>query len=253
MFEIGVCARREWFEAALAAGAAYVEPVVANDLLVKEGDRWAASPNYVVERKPRSFAVLFPADLRLSDPAFPRESIAGYLAAAMAVIASVGVRGAKVVLGSGPARRIPDAIERSSGEETFANVVRNAQAEAEKHGLRLILEPLQKGETNLLHTIVECAAFLDAHAIEVPIVADLYHMMLEGEDLGVLDRLGPRIGHAHVADTGRSPPGQGDWPIAEFVAALERGGYQGDISIECRWKSFPDEVSDALEFMRSLV
>lgn len=252
MYRIGVCARSDQFPAALRGGVDYVEPFVANDLVIKGGGGWVRNANHGAIPAAPSFAVLFPGELKLSDPAFPREPIKAYLEAAFDAIAHVGTSGAKVVLGSGGARRIPDGVDQDAGIALFSESVRLADQLSRARGLQIILEPLNRRETNLLHTIVDCVGFLDRYGIDVPIVADLFHMMLENEPLSVLETHGTRIGHAHVADTGRAAPGQGDWPIAEFLRGLEACGYRGDVSIECNWKDFAAELPDAVDFLRNV-
>jgi sugar phosphate isomerase/epimerase len=252
MFTFGVNARIELVDAAFAAGAAYVEPVVAGNLVVKdESGGWIRNPAYKGPAAP-SFAVLFPGELRLSDPAFPREAVTAYIEAAMPIIAAAGQPGATVVFGSGAARMIHPGVDRAAGEAAFAAVVRQTDAAARKHGLNIIIEPLQQGETNLIHTIEQAIAFLDRFGIGLPVVADLYHIMLEHEPLEAIRRHASRIGHAHVADSGRVPPGQGDWPIREFLEALKDAGYAGNVSIECKWKDFAAELPGALAFMQSV-
>jgi D-psicose/D-tagatose/L-ribulose 3-epimerase len=86
----------------------------------------------------------------------------------------------------------------------------------------------------------------------VPVVADLYHIMLEEEPLTALTEFGPRIGHAHIADSGRRAPGLGDWPLQEFLHGLRSGGYRGAVSLECVWQDFAAELPRALEHVRTL-
>ena len=55
----------------------------------------------------------------------------------------------------------------------------------------------------------------------------------------------------HVADTDRRPPGQGDWPLGEFLTALRDGGCTGHVSIECfTWEDIAVEGRAALEAVR---
>ncbi|ODT82232.1 MAG: hypothetical protein ABS76_08215 [Pelagibacterium sp. SCN 64-44] len=252
MYRFGVCSRSDQFATALESGVDYVEPFVANDLIRKEGETWARFDDYPAIAAAPSFAVLFPGELKLSDPDFPRAPIEAYLTAALDAAASVGIPGAKVVLGSGGARHIPDNVDQALGKKAFSGVLRMADQLAKARGLQIVLEPLNQRETNLLNTIAECAAFLDQHEIAVPIVADLYHMMREDEPVDILSTYGHRIGHAHLADTERGAPGQGDWPIAEFLRGLKTCGYQGDVSIECNWKDFAAELPNAVSFLRNI-
>ena len=174
--------------------------------------------------------------------------------AVLPLVASVAERGAKIVFGSGRARTIPDEIDRAAGEARFAEVLRETRDRATSVGVQIMLEPLHKGETNLVNSIREAVAFLDEHGIsDVPVVADLFHIELEHEPFTVLHEHADRIGHAHIADTGRRYLGSGDWPWREFVAELRAAGYNGSISLECVWgDDFGGEVRTSLEALRAL-
>lgn len=241
--------------AVVRAGADYVEPTIVGNLVQEDGTGgWRRHPGYDAPEQCPSFAILFPGQLKLSDPGFPAQTVTDYLEAVFPVIAGAGSPGAKVVFGSGAARTIPHGVDRAAAEARFAAVLRETRDVGARYGITVLLEPLNTGETNLLHTIEECARFLDAYGIEdVPIVADLYHIMLEKEPLTTVTALGPRIGHAHIADTGRIPPGQGDWPLTQFLQALSAGGYAGIVSIECTWSDIDTELEPSLEHLRNLV
>ena len=253
MPEYGVIVPQERASIALGAGADYVEPTIVGNLVVADGDRWVRNPGYRGPEKSPSFAILFPGDIKLSDPTFPAERVTDYISAVLPVIAGAALPGAKIVFGSGAARAIPAGIDTAEGRARFADVVTEVRDAARLNDLQIILEPLNRGETNLLNTLEETVAFLDEFGIDgVPVVADLYHVMLEDEPLSVVQALGSRIGHAHIADSGRTPPGQGDWPLEPFISALRGGGYSGAISIECNFTDFEPEFSAALAHLRAI-
>lgn len=252
---IGVIIPNERVEDALRAGVDYVEPTIVGNLVQRdESGSWVKNPDYSGPEDCPSFAILFPGELQLADPGFPAEEVTRYLEAAMPIIASVARPGAKIVFGSGRARTVPNGVDRGAAEERFAEVVREARDVAARNDLVIVLEPLNTGETNLLNSIAECVDFLDSHEIDgVPIVADLYHIMLEREPLTALTEHGSRIGHAHIADSGRRAPGLGDWPLQEFLQGLRSGGYTGSVSLECVWEDFAAELRPAVEHVRGLV
>lgn len=251
---IGVIVPEAHAQAVLDAGADYVEPTVVDNIVEKTDDGWVPGPAAQSGRRDAGFAILFPGTVRLSDPDFDEHRITDYLDVAIPAIAAVAEPGAKVVLGSGGARRVPEGVDIGEAGERLAAVVRQTARSAEATGLELVLEPLNRSETNLLHTIVECITFLDDHGLhDVRVVADLYHMMLEGEELSVLVEHGHRIGHAHVADTGRGLPGTGDWPIAEFLQALHDGGYSGNVSIETSYTDEDGRLGPAIAHLRGLL
>jgi sugar phosphate isomerase/epimerase len=240
-----------------AAGADFLEQTVVGSQLVEEADgRWhpAAGLPPVGDIGPApSFAILCPPTVQVADPSVPLAETAQHLRAAMAAIAPWALPGATVVLGSGASRRIPAGTSRADGERRFADSVRLARDLAAEQGLEVLLEPLHRGETDLVNTLEQAAALLDAHDLaEVRLVADLFHVMIEGEDFESVHRLAPRVGHVHVADTDRRPPGQGDWPLDGFLTALRDGGCTGHVSIECfTWEDLPREGRAALEAVRA--
>jgi D-psicose/D-tagatose/L-ribulose 3-epimerase len=240
-------------DAILAAGADYIEPTIVGNVIVQD-DEGAWQPNLALRRRPPSpsFAVLVPQDLHLSAPDFPLERIRGYLESAFSAISAVARPGAVVVLGSGAARRIPEGVEAADGRRRFAEAFGVARDVGAEHGLEVILEPLHQGETDLINSVAEAIAFLDEFGMgEVRVVADLFHIMLEHEPLAVISAHADRVAHAHIADTGRAPTGQGDWPLAEFLHALRSGGYMGHVSIECSWADLPAEAGPALAALRA--
>lgn len=247
----GVIAPIDQQETALAAGADYLESTIV-DVLVRAGDdgRWQPVDVAPARRVP-SFAILVPGVIRISDPAVPIREISSYFEVVLDAIAAVAEPGAKVVLGSGAARTMGPEVSVTDGSARFADVLVIARDTARTRDLEIVLEPLHAGETDLIHSVQEAAGFLDAHDVHgVRIVADLYHVQLEGEPFDALERLAGRIGHVHVADSGRTPPGQGDWPLAEFLAALRRGGYREGVTIECTWGDLAAELPAALATVR---
>lgn len=68
----------------------------------------------------------------------------------------------------------------------------------------------------------------------VGLLADLYHLAANGEDVeAVLRRYLHRIVHVQVADhPGRHEPGSGRLDIARYVTLMDDWGYRGDIAME---------------------
>ncbi|MHA6626664.1 sugar phosphate isomerase/epimerase family protein [Pseudonocardia sichuanensis] len=253
MTSIGVIAPSGRTETAFGAGVDYVEPSIVGNVAVADGDGWRLAPEYEGRRHP-SFAILFPGDVRVADPGFPRERVSAYVDAVLPLVASVAEPGAKIVFGSGRSRTVPDGADRAAAEERFADVLRETRDRAAGLGLQIMLEPLHQGETNLVNSIREAVAFLDGHGVTgVPVVADLFHIELEREPFTVLHDHADRIGHAHIADAGRRYLGSGDWPWREFVRELHTVGYDGSISLECIWgEDFGAEVRASVERLRAL-
>jgi sugar phosphate isomerase/epimerase len=83
-------------------------------------------------------------------------------------------------------------------------------------------------------------------------LADFYHMELENEPLDNIVACGDLIRHIHVADSGRLAPGTGEYPYARFVECVRKAGYEGRVSIECKWQDFGLEVLSSEKFLRGI-
>ncbi|NNC13615.1 TIM barrel protein [Planctomonas sp. JC2975] len=253
----GVITDAARLDAAFAAGVDYVEPFIVDNVVVPDATRWRLADAYRGRRHP-SFAVLVPGSLQLigtEGSADGRADAArAYFEAVFPILGEVAEPGAKVVFGSGRSRTVPDGVGREAARDQLATIVRIARDAAAASGLRIMLEPLHTGETNLINSIGEAAEFLDAYGIDdVPIVADLFHIMLHGEPLGAILQHASRIGHAHIADSGRRYLGTGDWPWRDFLAMLQQAGYDGSVSLECNWgEDFEAEVRGSVELLRAV-
>ncbi|WP_243232856.1 sugar phosphate isomerase/epimerase [Microbacterium sp. CIAB417] len=254
MTTVGLIGPRANGLVAQRAGADYVEPtIVGNVILFDEDGTPSLNPEFAGERYP-SFAILLPGDVRVADPEFDLDRVRSYFAGVFPVLAQVAEPGAKIVFGSGAARRIPEGADRAAAEARFAESLVIARDAAAQHDLRVMLEPLHQGETNLIHTIGEAVAFLDAHGIDgVPVVADLFHIEQEGEPLDTVTAHIDRIGHAHIADAGRLWLGSGDGQWREFVATLRDAGFDGPVSLECNWgDDLETEITASVAALRAL-
>lgn len=115
----------------------------------------------------------------------------------------------------------------------------------------LLLEPLNRYESNLFNTVAETLAFLDTlRTKNVNLLCDLFHMNLEEADIAAALRLaGPRLGHVHFADSNRRAIGLGHTDIAPIAAALKDVGYTGYVSAEVL--PLPDAANAARQTMAS--
>jgi len=234
-----------------AAGADYYELPVATTVMA-DGEAGRAAFLAGIPRhrlRPTAFNILFPRTISLVGPSVDRAAVGRYVVEALDRVAAAG--GRVVVFGSGRSRAVPDGVDRASALDELERLLRWTAAEAGMRHVVVALEPLRHAESNVFNSIGECAAFLrDRRLGELRLVADSYHMVEEGEPLEAIDAAGDRIAHAHVADSGRVPPGQGQYEFSTFFARLRAMGYGGDCSIECVWTDFASEIAASLEVVR---
>lgn len=196
-----------------------------------------------------AFNYLVPPAIPFVGPAVDLERLRRYMSVAAERAASLG--GAVFVLGSGPARRLPAGFPRANAVEQLRAFARLAAEAADRHGMTVALEAINRTETNFLHTLEE--AVEHAHAIGLPavgVLADAYHMHMESEPFWHLLQTDGLLRHVQVCDAGRSYPGSRSLDLWGFFAYLNNLGYGGTVSVECRWNSFSAEGGPALEFVQ---
>jgi sugar phosphate isomerase/epimerase len=115
----------------------------------------------------------------------------------------------------------------------------------------LLLEPLNRYETNLINELGGALAFLETlQTRNIKLLCDLFHMNIEEESLaGSISMAKAHVGHVHFADSNRRAVGYGHTEIGPVVEALREIGYAGYLSAEVF--PLPDPESAARQTIRS--
>jgi sugar phosphate isomerase/epimerase len=144
-----------------------------------------------------------------------------------------GALGAPAIVGSMQGRW-GESVDRDTALRYLKESLYDLGKESLAHGVPLLYEPLNRYETNLVNTLADGSALLDALPRgNVKLLADLFHMNIEEADIAsAITAAGARIGHVHVADSNRRPAGGGHTDFAPAVAALRGIGYAGYASVE---------------------
>ena len=127
---------------------------------------------------------------------------------------------------------VPDGTE----EEEWTWVVdatRECFAHAQKKGVRIAVEPLNRFETYFFNRAAQALALADAVSPECGVCLDAFHLNIEEEDMYQAIRLaGKRLFDFHVADNNRFAAGLGqlDWP--KIIGTLKEIGYDGAVTNE---------------------
>ncbi len=196
-----------------------------------------------------AFNYFVPSAIPIVGPAVDLDRLRRYVAVVVERASSLG--GRVIVLGSGPARRVPQGFPRETAVQQFRTFARLAAEAAEPHGMSIALEALNRTETNFLNTLDE--AVEHARAIDLPslgVLVDTYHMHMEAEPFRHLLGAQDLLRHVQVCDAGRSYPGSRGLDLWGLFIYLNHIGYSGTVSVECRWASFEAEGGPALEFVR---
>ncbi|MFA4838355.1 MAG: 5-keto-L-gluconate epimerase [Candidatus Neomarinimicrobiota bacterium] len=122
--------------------------------------------------------------------------------------------------------------------------------------VRLVIEPCNRYESNIISTVDEGLDFLNTLALpNVGLLLDTFHMNIEEPDIPEsIEKAGSRIFHFHIADSNRWHPGAGHIDFNAVVDCLTIIGYDGYLSAEI----LPPPDSDTaakktIEFMRGLM
>ena len=118
-------------------------------------------------------------------------------------------------------------------------------------GVKLIYEPLNRYETNLMNNLDDAAAFIESNKFKnITLLADLFHMNIEEADpVASIQKKIEHIGHVHFADSNRKPVGFGHTAMQPIAKALMEYGYDGYVSAEAF--PWPDPDLAAEQTIRS--
>lgn len=248
--KIGCCAPIENAQAVADAGFDYQEcTVVSLDPEGSEADFAAVLEKFKQSPVPvEAFNVFLPGDLAVVGPAVDWDRAKAYLQSALGRVSRIGAD--VVVFGSGKARSIPEGFARDKAEEQIRKFLHLAADAAEENGVTIVIEPLNKKESNIINSVAEAVEYVRAvNRPSIKALADFYHIDEDDEPLTNIRDGREDIHHIHVADTGRKAPGTGSYPYAEFSAYVKQTR-SPRVSIECGWTDFASEAPAALAFLR---
>ena len=251
--DLGCCCAVDQSEPARMAGFDFIEPTVLS--LQAENNESGFQPivsHYQESALPvKAFNVFLPRTLKVCGPEVDWTSVTTYVREALHRVQVVGAD--RVVFGSGASRRVPADFDHDEVQAQLVRFLQIAGDLAEPLGITIVIEPLNREETDTINSVAEGVAL--AQTVDHPavrVLADLYHMQMEEEPVTHVVQYGEWLYHIHVADSGRYAPGTGDYPYQDFFRALRDIDYTGMISVECTWRDFEAEAPQAVEFVRRM-
>jgi sugar phosphate isomerase/epimerase len=140
---------------------------------------------------------------------------------------------ASAIIGSMQGRH-GQGVDKATALGYLTEGINDLGEHARKYGVPLLLEPLNRYETNLVNTVADGVRLLAALSTDnVKLLADLFHMNIEETDIAAALRSGGKhVGHVHFVDSNRRPAGCGHTDFAPIAAALRDIGYDGYLSAE---------------------
>jgi sugar phosphate isomerase/epimerase len=167
-----------------------------------------------------------------------------------AIIDLAGGFGVPAIIGSMQGR-IPDGISRDTALAWLRDELDQLGPRAHALGAPLLLEPLNRYESNLFNTVDATLSFVETlRTKNIRLLCDLFHMNIEEADIaGALRRAGQYVGHIHFADTNRRAIGLGHLAFDPIADTLREIGYSGYVSAEIL--PLPDAEGAARQTMSS--
>jgi 5-keto-L-gluconate epimerase len=163
--------------------------------------------------------------------------------------------GAKVNVGRVRGFIAPDE-SCATAEGRFVECLRECADFAGERQVQMLIEPVNRYETNYINSVPDALAALDQVARpNIAVMPDVFHMNIEDASItGGFRQAGARVGYVHFADSNRRAPGQGHLDFAEIVGVLNDIGYDGYVTAEILPYPDPDTAAaNAIEFLRNVI
>jgi sugar phosphate isomerase/epimerase len=191
-----------------------------------------------------------PRSLPCVGPTADHDRVLAYAAVAFRRANEAGIR--VVTFGSAGARHVPDGYPRADADLQFVALLARLGPLARAHDLTVSVEPLQRSESNMINRVSEARRLVAAvQHPNVGVTADLFHMLRESEAAESIREAGSLIRHVHIAEQGdRTPPGHAGDDFRSYFRALRDIGYNGLVSIECRWQDLAFQLPRAVQTIR---
>ena len=238
-------------------GCTYIEESVGGFLLPKDGEtKFGQNLQELNSLKFPiwSYVILLPPELKTLGPDANHEAILNRTELALKRAKECG--SSYIVFGSGASRIIPDGYDRNKAKAQHIEVCRKMAPLAEKYGVTIAVEPLNRGETNFINSLAEGVEIVRAvKSPRVQLLCDIYHMLKEDESPNEILKYGKYIVHCHIAEKeSRTPPGVMGDDFRPYLKSLKQIGYKGGLSIECfKYNDFDKEIKTGIEVLRKQI
>jgi sugar phosphate isomerase/epimerase len=191
----------------------------------------------------------YPAHLKVIGPDLDAARLDRHAATAVRRAKELGMT--VVVFGSGPARTAPAGFSTATAFEQFVDLLRRIGPEAQRQGVVIAVEPLQRGESTICNTILEGAEVVRrVNHPAIQLLVDSFHIVKNGESWDDIPKVGP-ICHAHISEEkDRAPLGTHGDDLRPFLRALRRAGYDRRLALEPVWTDIVAQAAPCVAELR---
>jgi sugar phosphate isomerase/epimerase len=128
---------------------------------------------------------------------------------------------------------------------------------AADHGVKLVLEPLNRYSTPYCSTAKDAAAIVrQVNSDSLGMLLDTFHMNIEEDSFeDAIQTAGQLLGHTHFADNNRKMPGSAHIDFVPIMRCLQEIGYNGYVSFEPNIadRNYKRATKAGLDFVKSKV
>jgi len=145
-----------------------------------------------------------------------------------------GGRLSGILYGCWPALMPDEVVDKRPFLDRSVLSMKEALRPAEDQGVFMNMEVVNRFEQYLLNTAEEAVAFVTRiGSPNAKILLDTFHMNIEEDSIrSAIATAGTHLGHVHLGESNRKPPGHGHIPWAELASALKKIDYQGWMVME---------------------
>jgi len=142
--------------------------------------------------------------------------------------------GSMVIIG-GIRGKLPESVENRKSEEAKGKLALiECIKYAEKKNIILLIEPINRYETNLINTVEEGVGLIkELSSDNLKLLPDTFHMNIEEKSIEKsLIEAKQYIGYVHFADSNRWAPGFGHMNFESILSTLIKINYKNAVGIE---------------------
>jgi len=248
----GICTSIENAEKMQTAGYSYVEESVGRFLIPAESIEAFEKKLTNAKNAPLkiySYNGFIPGNLKSTGPQTHHDEILKYAETAFQRAERVGSK--IIVFGSCGSRQLPDGFPYDKGVEQFTELLKRMGPIAAQYGITVVIEPLNSNECNFINSVKEATDIAKTvNDPNIAVLADIYHMAMDGEGPESILYAGKLLKHCHIAEReGRTMPGTHKYDFTPYFKALKDIGYQGRVSLEGRWDNFDEQLGPVIAYL----
>ncbi len=130
--------------------------------------------------------------------------------------------------------RLPFGEDKRRYLDRSVRSMREVIKVVEDSGVFFNVEVVNRFEQFLLNTAAEGVAYVRRVGSDhCRVLLDTFHLNIEEDGMGeAIIATGSKLGHFHIGETNRRPPGRGRMPWGEIIGALRKIGYTGALTME---------------------